>query len=69
MTDKKPKKPPETDPDQSERFRKAVRDLEVAGELSPTADDAFDLLITAVIDRRGETGATEVGRKTKAPRK
>ena len=36
MTDKKAKKPPETDPDQSERFRKAVRDLEAAGELNPT---------------------------------
>lgn len=34
MTDKKPKKVPETDPEQSERFRKAVRDLEAAGELS-----------------------------------
>lgn len=37
MTDKKPKKPPETDPEQSERFRKAVRDLEAAGELNHTA--------------------------------
>jgi hypothetical protein len=36
MTDKKPRKPPETDPEQSERFRKAVRDLEAAGELSHT---------------------------------
>lgn len=40
MTDKKPKKPPETDPEQSERFRKAVRDLEAAGELSPTAGES-----------------------------
>lgn len=36
MTDKKPKKAPETDPDQSERFRKVVRDLEAAGELNDT---------------------------------
>lgn len=36
MTTKKPENPPpETDPKQSERFRKAVRDLEAAGELSP----------------------------------
>lgn len=40
MTDKKPKKPPETDPDQSERFRKAVRELEAAGELNPTEAEA-----------------------------
>jgi len=46
MTDKKPKKPPETDPDQSERFRKAVRDLEAAGELNPTeADKALGRII------------------------
>lgn len=37
MTDKKP--PPETDPEQSERFRKAVRELEAAGELNPTEAD------------------------------
>lgn len=48
MTDKKPKKPPETDPDQSERFRKAVRDLEATGELSPT-DDAFERVVKRVI--------------------
>lgn len=35
------KKPPkETDPEQSEKFRKAVRDLEAAGELSPTEGEA-----------------------------
>ena len=50
MTDKKPKKPPETDPDQSERFRKAVRDLEAAGELNPT-DDAFDVAFEKVVKR------------------
>ncbi len=36
MTDKKP---PETDPEQSEKFRKAVRDLEAAGELNPIEAD------------------------------
>ncbi|MGV9006818.1 MAG: hypothetical protein ACOH1H_08795 [Brevundimonas sp.] len=36
------KKTPETDPDQSERFRKAVRDLEAAGELSPTDKEQFE---------------------------
>jgi len=42
MTTKKPEMPPpETDPIQSERFRKAVRDLEAAGELSPTDDADF----------------------------
>ena len=46
MTDKKPKKPPETDPDQSERFRRAVRDLEAAGELSPTdGERALDQIL------------------------
>lgn len=46
MTDRKPKKPPETDPDQSERFRKAVRDLEAAGGLKPTeAEQATDRFI------------------------
>lgn len=42
MTDKKPKKPPGTDPDQSERFRKAVRDLEAAGELDLTDEADFE---------------------------
>lgn len=37
MTDKKP---PETDPEQSEKFRKAVRDLEAAGELNHTDAEA-----------------------------
>jgi hypothetical protein len=42
------KKPPETDPEQSERFRKAVRDLEAAGELNPTAaDEAFERILPA----------------------
>lgn len=49
MTDKKPKKPPETDPEQSERFRKAVRELEAAGELNPTAgDEALDRILARV---------------------
>lgn len=38
MPKKKPK--PETEP-QSERFRRAVREIEADGELSPTADDDF----------------------------
>lgn len=52
MTDKKPKKPPETDPEQSERFRKAVRDLEAAGELSPTGEDDLD----RVLDNAAKAG-------------
>lgn len=39
MTDKKPQSE-DTDPIQSERFRQVVRDLEAAGELSPTEADA-----------------------------
>ena len=51
MTDNKPKNPPETDPEQSERFRKAVRDLEAAGELSPT-DEAFESALKAGLHSR-----------------
>lgn len=40
MPKKKPE-PPETEP-QSERFRRAVRELEADGELNPTADARFD---------------------------
>jgi len=47
MTDKKPKKPPETDPEQSEKFRKAVRDLEAAGELTG-GEAALDLIMARV---------------------
>lgn len=40
------KKPPETDPDQSERFRKAVRDLEADGGLNPTeGEKALDKIL------------------------
>ena len=40
------KKVHETQAEQSERFRKAVRDLVGAGELNPTeADDAFERLL------------------------
>jgi hypothetical protein len=47
MTDKKPKRPPETDPIQSERFRQLVRDLEAGGELNPTeAEATMDKLIS-----------------------
>lgn len=35
----------ETDPDQSERFRKAVADLEADGELSPTGEAAFESVL------------------------
>ena len=55
MTDKKPKKPPETDPEQSERFREAVRELEAAGDLSP-AEEPFESavkVITRPLDPRG----------------
>lgn len=53
MTDKTPKKPPETDPEQSERFRKAVRELEAAGELNPT-DEAFAAAISKIAPVRSE---------------
>ncbi len=37
----------ETQAEQSERFRKAVRDLISAGELNPTeADEAFERLLS-----------------------
>ncbi len=50
MTDKK--KPTETDPAQSERFRKAVQSLKDAGELSPTADADFESAIRKVSDAK-----------------
>ena len=41
------KKNQESQAEQSERFRKTVRDLVDAGELNPTdADRAFDKLVT-----------------------
>ena len=40
VSEKKPPKPKEDDPKQSEAFRKAVRDLEVAGDLDPERGDA-----------------------------
>ena len=40
MPKKKP--PPDNAEPQIQRFRKAVRDLEAAGELSPTADADFE---------------------------
>lgn len=50
MTDKKLKKAQETDPEQSERFRKAVRDLEATGELSPTeGDKAFERVLKPLV--------------------
>lgn len=40
------KTPPETDPEQSERFRKAVRDIEAAGGLSEgDAEVAFERVL------------------------
>lgn len=43
------KPPPETDPIQSEKFRKAVRDIEADGELSPTeADAAFERFLNRI---------------------
>lgn len=41
MSEKKAKKIKEDDPKQSEAFRKAVSDLEVAGELNLTDQDAI----------------------------
>lgn len=42
------KKRQETQAEQSERFKKAVRDLVDAGELNPTeADEAFERLISS----------------------
>ena len=38
--------------EQSERFRKAVRDLEAAGELSPTADADFEKVVTTIAKPR-----------------
>lgn len=52
------KKNQETQAQQSERFKKAVRELIDAGELNPTeADSAFDALIT----RRGLTRESRQG--------
>lgn len=48
------KKVQETQEEQSERFRKAVRDLVDAGELNPTeADVAFEKLMGKVKSNRG----------------
>lgn len=47
------KPPPETDPEQSEKFRKAVRDLEAAGELNPIeADQMIDRVVLLVERKR-----------------
>lgn len=47
------KKPPpaETEP-QIERFRKAVRDIEAGGELSPTADEDFEKVVDRATKQR-----------------
>ena len=44
------KKNPESQEEQSERFKKTVAELVDAGELNPTdADDAFNRLMTNVV--------------------
>lgn len=44
------KKNQETQAEQSERFRKAVRDLVDAGELNPTeADEAFEKVLISQV--------------------
>lgn len=52
------KKPPETDPDQSERFREVVRDLEAAGQLDPDDERALEKLL-------GDVGASRTVDPTK----
>lgn len=47
MNEKKQQKPKEDDPKQSEAFRKAVRDLEVAGDLDPEKGDAVLAIIAS----------------------
>ena len=44
----KRKEPPLTPQEQSERFKKAVRDLEAAGELSPAADADFERAVGGI---------------------
>lgn len=43
----------ETDLEQSERFRKAVRELEAAGELSPTGEAALERVLNRARSIRG----------------
>ena len=48
------KKSPESQAEQSERFRKAVADLVAAGELNPTeADTAFEKLFKQIKTAKG----------------
>ncbi len=55
MSEKKPPKPKEDDPKQSEAFRKAVRELEAAGELNLEKGEAA---LRAIIRfRNGERGS------------
>lgn len=52
MTEKPKAKPKEDDPNQSEAFRKAVRDLEAAGELDPErGEGALEALLKTVPKR------------------
>lgn len=49
------KKNPESQKEQSERFKKAVAELVAAGELNPTdADDALDSLVRKSVDKRSK---------------
>jgi hypothetical protein len=55
------KKVTETPDQQAERFRKAVRAMVDAGELSPTeADASFEAAMAGVVRLRGEWFAGEV---------
>ena len=48
------KKNPESQKEQSERFKKTVADLVAAGELNPTeADIAFERLLRGINSERG----------------
>lgn len=47
------KKTSETQAEQSKRFRKAVADLEAAGELSPTeAEERFERAMSSILPAR-----------------
>jgi len=56
---KKKTEPPETEP-QIERFRKAVRDIEAGGELSPTeADERFEKALRRIVPAKTQNPSTE----------
>lgn len=57
MPKKKPE-PPGSEP-QSDRFRRAIRELEDAGELSPTeADEKFERMFRKIVPSKGSHGGT-----------